>query len=43
MVAFIVQSTIEFDSLIVDLNSITFLDTDDLVVLACLLDSFYNG
>lgn len=33
---------LEFDLLIVDLNSIEFLDTDDLVVLACLLDSFFN-
>ena len=34
---------LEFDILIVDLNSVIFLDTDDLVVLACLLDSFFNA
>ena len=34
---------LEFDDLIVDLNRITFLDTDDIVVLACLLDSFANS
>jgi len=34
---------LEFDDLIVDLNTITFLDTDDIVALACLLDSFANS
>ena len=34
---------LEFDNLIVDLNNIKFLDTDDLVALACLLDSFFNA
>ncbi len=34
---------LEFDILIVDFNTIDFLDTDDLVVLACLLDSFFNA
>lgn len=32
-----------FEILIVDLNTIDFLGTDDIVVLACLLDSFLNA
>jgi anti-anti-sigma regulatory factor len=31
-----------YDSLIVDFNNVKFLDTDDFVVLACLIESFYN-
>src|SRR5690606_3994223 len=34
---------LKFDILIVDFNSVTFLDTDDIVILACLIDSFYNS
>lgn len=34
---------LDFEDLIVDLNTITFLDTDDIVALACLLDSFANS
>ncbi|RKS15777.1 ATP-binding protein [Flavobacterium sp. 120] len=34
---------LDFDDIIIDLNTITFLDTDDIVALACLLDSFANS
>ncbi|WP_396151274.1 ATP-binding protein [Flavobacterium sp.] len=38
----ILQISENCDTLIVDFNDITFLDTDDFVVLACLFDLFHN-
>jgi hypothetical protein len=36
------EVNLDFSVITIDLNTIEFLDTDDLVVIACLLDSFLN-
>ena len=39
---YIIGSQTEISNLIIDFNTVNFLDTDDIVLLACLLDLYYR-